>query len=89
MKNIFFKKLFCFYILKRRCQARYEEPIIYNLVSNFVFLFENLSSKVNYNLIPRMANTYGILAAANNAYRTLDYIQISRGKVAALENPFL
>ncbi len=67
MKNKIFKKLFRFYILKRIYQERLGEPIIYNLVSIFVFLFGNFRSKVKYDLVPREAYAYGILAAADYA----------------------
>lgn len=67
MKNKIFKKLFRFYILKRIYQERLGEPIIYNLVSILVFLFGNFRSKVKYDLVPREAYAYGILAAADYA----------------------
>ena len=67
MKNKIFKKLFRFYILKRIYQERLGEPIIYNLVSIFVFLFGNFRSKVKYDLVPREAYAYGILSAADYA----------------------
>ena len=67
MKNKIFKKLFRFYILKRIYQERLGEPIIYNLVSVFVFLFGSFRSKVKYDLVPREAYAYGILAAADYA----------------------
>ena len=67
MKNKIFKKLFRFYILKRIYKERLGEPIIYNLVSVFVFLFGTFRSKVKYDLVPREAYAYGILAAADYA----------------------
>jgi hypothetical protein len=67
MKNKIFKKLFRLYILKRIYKERLGEPIIYNLVSVFVFLFGNFRSKIKYDLVPREAYAYGILAAADYA----------------------
>lgn len=67
MKNKILKKLFRFYILKRIYQERLGEPIIYNLVSIFVFLFGNFRSKVKYDLVPREPYAYGILSSADYA----------------------
>jgi hypothetical protein len=67
MKNKIIKKLFRWYIIKRIYNERLGEPIIYNLASIFVFLFGNFRSKVKYDLVPREAYAYGILAAADYA----------------------
>jgi hypothetical protein len=69
MKNLIFKKIFRPHILKTIYQERLGEPIIYNLVSIFVFLFGNFRSKVKYDLVPREAYAYGILAAADYAIK--------------------
>ena len=79
MKNKIFKKLFRLYILKRIYQERLGEPIIYNLVSIFVFLFGSFRSKVKYDLVPREAYAYGILAAADYA------IENNYKKIAIIE----
>ena len=79
MKNKIFKKLFRFYILKWIYQERLGEPIIYNLVSIFVFLFGSFRSKVKYDLVPREAYAYGILAAADYA------IENNYKKIAIIE----
>lgn len=60
-------KLFRWYILKRIYQERLGEPIIYNIVSIFVFLFGNFRSKIKYDLVPREAYACGILASADYA----------------------
>ena len=67
MKNSIFKKIFRLHILKRIYKERLGEPLIYNLVSFFIFLFGNFRSKINYDLAPREAYAYCILAAADFA----------------------
>jgi hypothetical protein len=56
-----------FYILKRSYKERLGEPIIFNFVSVFVFLFGTFRSNVKYDLVPRDACAYGILAGADYA----------------------
>ncbi len=48
MKNKIFLKIFRLHILKRIYKERLGEPIIYNLVSIFVFLFGDFRAKVKY-----------------------------------------
>lgn len=67
MKNKIFKKLFKPHILKRIYLERLGEPIIYNIISLFVFIFGNIRLKIKYDLIPRESYAYGILAAADLA----------------------
>jgi hypothetical protein len=67
MQNKLFLKFFNFSILKRLYNERLGEPFIYLLISFFVFLFGNLRQKIKYDLVPREAYAYGILAAADLA----------------------
>lgn len=67
MRNKFLLKLFNFRILIRLYNERLGEPILYNIVSVFIFLFGNFRQKVKYDLVPRESYAYGILSAADLA----------------------
>ena len=67
MKNKFLLKLFDLRILSRLYNERLGEPLLYNIVSLYFFLFGNFRQKVKYDLVPRESYAYGILAAADLA----------------------
>ena len=54
------KKLFLLRIWKRIYIERLGEPIIYNLVSIFVFIFGGFRKKIDYDLVPRQPYAFGL-----------------------------
>lgn len=65
------KKLLLIRIWKRIYIERLSEPLIYNFVSIFIFIFGSFIKKINYDLIPRQPYAFGL----NEAF-----------KIAKLEN---
>ncbi|MBR0875132.1 hypothetical protein JQ633_32565 [Bradyrhizobium tropiciagri] len=65
--NSIWKKLLLGRIWKRIYVERLGEPLIYNLASIFVMLFGSTRSKIEYDVMPRHASAYSILAAADHA----------------------
>ena len=54
------KKLFLARIWKRIYKERLGEPIIFNFVSIFVFLFGSFTKKIDYDLVPREPYAFGL-----------------------------
>lgn len=54
------KKLLQIRIWKRIYLERLGEPIIYNIVSIFIFLFGDYRSKIKYDLVPRQPYAFGV-----------------------------
>ena len=48
-------------------RERLTEPLHFNLISLFVFLFDSIRKKIAYDLILRPQQAFGILEAANQA----------------------
>jgi hypothetical protein len=61
------KKLFLLKIWKRIYIERVGEPIIYNLVSIFFFIFGNLVKRIDYDLVPRQPYAFGLNEAFKSA----------------------
>ena len=54
------KKLLLNRIWKRIYIERLGEPLIYNLVSIFIFIFGNFIKKIEYDLVPRQPYAFGL-----------------------------
>lgn len=67
MKNKLFRKLFNRIILKRIYVERAGEPLIYNLVSLYYFIFGSFVKKIEYDLVPRQPYAFGLDDAFKNA----------------------
>ena len=55
-----FKKIFLLRIWKRIYLERIGEPIIYNIISLFVFIFGSFLKKIDYDLVPRQPYAFGL-----------------------------
>jgi hypothetical protein len=60
-------KLFELRILKRIYLERAGEPLLYNLVSIYHFIFSDFSKKIDYDLVPRQPYAFGIKKAFETA----------------------
>ena len=54
------KKIFLFRIWKRIYIERLNEPILYNIISLFIFIFGNFVKKIEYDLVPRCPYAFGV-----------------------------
>jgi hypothetical protein len=61
------KKLFLVKRWTRIYRERVGEPIIYNLVSIFFFIFGNLVKRIDYDLVPRQPYAFGLNEAFKSA----------------------
>ena len=69
MKNKLFKKILNRRTLKRIYLERAGEPLIYNFVSLYYFLFGPFVKKIEYDLVPRQPYAFGLNDAFKNANR--------------------
>ncbi|MCH8868948.1 MAG: hypothetical protein IIC85_04500 [Chloroflexi bacterium] len=64
MINGLYKKLLSRRVLNERIyRERLSEPFIYNIISIFVFIFGNITKKIDYDLVPRQPYAYGLMEA--------------------------
>jgi hypothetical protein len=54
------KKIFLYRIWKRIYIERLNEPILYNIISLFIFIFGNFVKKIEYDLVPRCPYAFGV-----------------------------
>ena len=71
-----FKKLLSLRIIKRIYLERLGEPLIYNLISVYFFLFGNIVKKIEYDLVPRQPYAFGLNEAFKKA-KTIGYNKIT------------
>jgi hypothetical protein len=75
--NKMFRKLLDKRMMKRIYLERLGEPLIYNLVSIYVFLFGPLTKKIDYDLVPRQPYAFGL----NEAFKTACDLKIKKIKI--------
>ena len=61
------KKLFEARIWKRIYIERLCEPVLYNIISLFIFVFGNFIKKIEYDLVPRFPYAFGVNLAFKEA----------------------
>ena len=88
--NKMYKKLFSLRILKRIYLERLGEPLIYNLVSLWMFFFGNIKKKIEYDLVPRQPYAFGLnqafKAASNLGLNKIIVIEFGVAQGAGLFN---
>jgi hypothetical protein len=63
------KKLFLARIWKRIYIERLCEPVLYNIISLFIFVFGNFIKKIEYDLVPRCPYAFGVNLAFTEAIK--------------------